>query len=234
MRFDRRLFYPKISQRSCNVQHFTCPQKVAMHSLFNIIEFQACFSTYYFTWKKCVQCAFASQRMRVERRGFYRMISQRFCYLKHLTCTQKVAIYCMFNIKQFQAYFPTLYYTLSKCILHGKSAYSVRLNWRECALIDGCFIQRYCSDPAMYSTVPSPKKQPCTVCSILKSFKHVFQCYIILLASYFTWEKSEQFALHCRECALKDECFILRYRSDPGMYSTVSAPKKQPCTICSI
>ena len=105
MRVERRVFYSKISKRYCYVQHCSCTQKAAMHSMFNINEFQACFSTYYFTWKKCVQCAFASQRMRVERRGFYRMISQRFCYLKHLTCIQKVAMHCRFNRKEFHAGF---------------------------------------------------------------------------------------------------------------------------------
>ena len=105
MRVERRVFYPKISQRSFYVQHCTCTQKVPIHSMFNIIVFQASFSTYYFTWEKCVQCAFALQRMRVERRVFYRMISQRFCYLKHLTCIQKVAMHCRFNIKEFHAGF---------------------------------------------------------------------------------------------------------------------------------
>ena len=118
MRVERRLFYPKISQRSCYVQHCTCTQKVAIHCMFNIKEFQACFSTFfvccrkvYFTWEKWVQCGFKLQRMRVERWVFYLKISQRSCYVKHCTCTQKVAIYCMFNIKEFQACFSTYYFT---------------------------------------------------------------------------------------------------------------------------
>ena len=88
MRVERRLFYPKLSQRSCNLQHFTCTQRVAMHSIFNKKEFQAFFSTNYFTWEKCVQCAFAFQRMRVERRVFYPKISQRSCYVQHFTYNQ--------------------------------------------------------------------------------------------------------------------------------------------------
>ena len=43
-------------------------------------------------------------------------------------------------------------------ILHGKSAYSVPLHCKECALKDGCFFRRYPSDPAMYRSVPAPKK----------------------------------------------------------------------------
>ena len=151
MRVGRRVFYPKISQRSCYVRHCTCTQKVAMHSMFNIKEFQACFSTFYFTWEYCIQCGFAFQRMRVERRLFYPKISKRSYYVKHCTCTQKVAIHSMFNIIEFQACF-------QRIILHGKSAYSVHLHCRECALKDGCFNRRYRSDLAMLSTVPAPKK----------------------------------------------------------------------------
>ena len=80
------------------------------------------------------------------------------CVHLHCTCTKKVAMHSLFNIKEFNAGFSTLYYTLSKCILHGNSAYSVGLHCKECTLKDGCFIRRYPSDPAMYSTVTAPKK----------------------------------------------------------------------------
>jgi len=93
--------------------------------------------------------------IRVQRRVFYPKISHRSCYVQHCTCTQKGAMHSLFNIKEFNAGFSTLYYTLRKCILHGNSAYSVRL---QCALKDGCLIRRYPSDPAMYSTEPAPKK----------------------------------------------------------------------------
>ena len=99
----RRVFYSKISHRSYYAQHFTCTQKLAIHTIFKTNEFQACFSTFYFTWEKCVYCAFALLRMRVERWVFYPKISQRSCYVQHRTCTQKGAIHCMFNIKEFQA-----------------------------------------------------------------------------------------------------------------------------------
>ena len=41
---ESRVFYPTISQRSCHVQNSTCNQNVAIHSMFNIIEFQTAFS----------------------------------------------------------------------------------------------------------------------------------------------------------------------------------------------
>ena len=63
----------------------------------------------------------------------------------------------MFNIQEFQAALSTIYSTISKSILHGESAYSVRFHCTECALKHGCFIRRYRSDPTMYSTVPAPK-----------------------------------------------------------------------------
>ena len=112
IRVQRRVFYPKISHRSCYVQHCTCTQKVAMHCNFNLKEFQACFSTFflgcrkvYFIWEKCVQCAFKLQRMCDERRVFYPKISQRSCYIQHCTYTKKVAMNSLFNIKEFHASF---------------------------------------------------------------------------------------------------------------------------------
>ena len=70
-------------------------------------------------------------------RLFYPKISQRFCYVQHCTCTQKVAMHSIFNIKEFQACFSTLYYNFRRYILHGNSAYSVGLHSRECRLKDG-------------------------------------------------------------------------------------------------
>ena len=45
---------------------------------------------------------------------------------------------------------------------------------------NGFFIQRYRSDSAMYSTLPSAKIQPDSLFSIYKSFKLLFQNYIVL------------------------------------------------------
>merc|ERR1711911_485886 len=52
MRVASRVFYPMISQRSCHVQHSTCNQNVAKHSMFNIQEFQAAFSPLYCTLRQ--------------------------------------------------------------------------------------------------------------------------------------------------------------------------------------
>ena len=128
-----------------------------MHSMFNIKEFQACFNVFCMLLKilfymgKVRTVWVCIVEIRVERWVFYPKISHRSCYIQHCTCTQKVAIHSMFNIIEFQACF-------QRIILHGKSAYSVHLHCRECALKDGCFNRRYRSDPAMYSTVPASKK----------------------------------------------------------------------------
>ena len=123
--------------------------KVPMHSMLNIKEFHAGFSTFYFAWEICSKFAFSLQRMRVERRVFYPKISQRSCNVQHCTCTQKVAMHCMFNIKEVQACFSTLYYTFSNCILHWNSAYSVGFHCRKCALKEGCFIGWIRNDSAI-------------------------------------------------------------------------------------
>ena len=130
MHVERGVFHPKISQRSCNVQHCICTQKVAMQSMFNIKEFHTGFSTFYFTWEICVKSAFALQRMRDERRVFYPKISMRSCYVLHCTCTQKVATHFMFNIKEFQAGFSTFYFTWEYCIQCGYALQRMRVERR--------------------------------------------------------------------------------------------------------
>ena len=155
MRVERRVFYPKISKRSSYVQHCTCTQKVAWHCMFNIKEFQACFSTFfvcckeiYFTWEKCVQFTFKLHWMRVERRLFYPKISKRSYYVQHCTCTQNVAIYSIFNIQEFKAAFSTLYCRVSNCNVHRIIVYTALLHWRlgalkvKCFRVWSCFFQR--------------------------------------------------------------------------------------------
>ena len=51
---ENQVFYPRISQRSLLLEHSTCSENVAMHSMFNIQEFQAAFSTLYCTVGKCI------------------------------------------------------------------------------------------------------------------------------------------------------------------------------------
>ena len=74
-------------------------------------------------------------------------------------------------------YCKTAYYTWEKWV---QCAYGVFLHCTECALNNGSFIQRYHSDPSMYSTLPSAKLQPDSLFSIYKSFKLLFHHYIVL------------------------------------------------------
>ena len=150
------VFYPTISQWSCHVQHYTCSQNVAVHPMFNIQEFQAAYSMIFFTVRKCIlhgkvhivflQFALTLHWMRDKTKVFYPTIYQRSCHVPHSTFSQKNKIN-IFNIQEFQAAFSTLYCTVGKCILHRKSAYSVRLHYKECSLKIRCFIREYLSDP---------------------------------------------------------------------------------------
>ena len=106
--------------------------------------------------KERTVCAYTA-RFHVETRVFYPTISQRSCHIQRCFCIQPVALHSMFNIKEFHASFSTLYFIISKCILYAKRAYRVRLRPQEYALKHGCFITRYCSDPAMYRTVTETK-----------------------------------------------------------------------------
>ena len=104
-RVESRVFHTTISQRSCHVQHSTCNQNVAIHSMFNIQE-----------------CVPTLHRMCVESRVINPTISLRSCHVQHYTCSRNAAGHSIFNIQEFQTAFSTLHWTVSKCILHGKSA----------------------------------------------------------------------------------------------------------------
>ena len=73
----------------------------------------------------CIPCVLTFHKMRVDSRVFYPTISQQSCHVQHTTCSHNEAGHSMFNIHEFQAVFSTLHCTVSKCILLGKSAYSV-------------------------------------------------------------------------------------------------------------
>ena len=133
---ESRLFYPTISQRSCQ-------------SMFNIQEISSCYFTMIlycqqvnFTWEKCVRCALRLQsnifgsgrplrirlhrkvrtvcaytaRFHVETRVFYQTISLRSCHIQHWSCIQNVVMHSMLNIKEFQAAISTLFFIGSKYI----------------------------------------------------------------------------------------------------------------------
>jgi len=94
MHVESRVFYPTISQRSCHVQHTTCSHNAAGHSMFNIQEFQAAFTPWYYTVSGvfymgkvqtvCIRCVLALHKMRL----FYPTISLRSCHEQHTTCSR--------------------------------------------------------------------------------------------------------------------------------------------------
>ena len=132
---ESRSFYPTISLRSCHVQHTTCSHSVAIHSIFNIQEFQNAISILHCIVSKwilhgkvgtvCIPCVLTLHKMRIESRLFYPTISQRSCHVQHSTCNHNAAGHTIFNIQEFQNAFSTLHCTVSKLIFHGKSGYSV-------------------------------------------------------------------------------------------------------------
>ena len=105
MHVELRVFYPTISQRSCHVQHSTCNQNVAIHSMFNIQEFQADFSTLHFTISK-------------------RILHGKSGYSVHTVCSyiaQNVSWITGFFSNDIAAILPcTLLYVYTKCshIIH--------------------------------------------------------------------------------------------------------------------
>ena len=165
--------------------------------MFNIKEFRAGFSTFYFIRKICVKCAFALQKMRVERRVFYSKISKRSCYVQHCTCTQNVAMHSRFNIKEFQAYLSTFfvwwrkfYFTWEKCLecmfKLNRMRVERRLFYPKISK-RSCYVQ-HCTctqNVAMHSRFN------------IKEFQAYLSTFFVWCRKfYFTWEK-------CVQCALK-------------------------------
>ena len=193
MRVESRLLYTTISQRSYRVQHSTCNQNVAIHSMFNTQEFQAGFSTLYCTLSECVLhrksahtvhtvLSYIAQNARWITGVLYHdmaailpctaLFVQPKCTLALHVQRTRVSSW-FFTIIM---YCKQVYFTWEKCI---QCAYGVLLLCTECSLNNGCFIQRYRSDPAMYSTLPAANMRPDTLYSIYKSFKLLFQHYIV-------------------------------------------------------
>ena len=173
----------------------------------------------------CIRCVLTLHWIRVESRVFYSTISQRSCHVQHSTCSQNSAGHSIFKIYEFQTTFSTLYCTVSKRILHWKSAYRVHTvcsyiarnaRWITGVLSDDIAAILPCT--ALYS---QPK------CSRTLCFQYTwvsnsfFNTTLYCKQAYFTWEKWVQCVygvfLHCTECALNNGSFIRRYRSDPTM-----------------
>ena len=172
-----------------------CSHTLHVHvAMFNIQEFQAAFSPLFCNVSKRIlhgKCGFSVQTV-------CSYIAQNFCWITGVLSNEIAAILpctalyvqpkcshtlhvqytrvssCFFIII---LYCKQVYFTWEKCI---ECAYGVFLHCTECALSSGCFIQRYRSDPAMYSTPPAAIMQADTLCSIYKSSKMLFQHFIVL------------------------------------------------------
>ena len=156
---------------------------------------------------------------------FYPTISQRSCHVKHSTCNQNVAIHSLFNIQEFQAAFSPLYFTVSKCILHKKSTYSVHTVCSYIAQNARWITGVLSNDIAAILTCTALYVKPKCSRTLHVQYTRVTNCIFnttfYCKTTYFTWEKWVQCAygvfLHCTECALNHGCFSRRYRSDPTM-----------------
>ena len=194
MRVESRVFYPTISQRSWHVQHSTCNQNVALHSMFNILELQTAFSTLHCTVKQRI--LHEKSAYSVKTVCFY--IAQNARWITGVLADDIAAILpctalyvqpkCSHTLhvqytKVSNCFFPIILYCKQVYFTWGKSiecAYGVFLHCTECALNHGCFNHRYRSDPAIYSTLPAAIMQPDTLCLIYKSFKLLLHHYIVL------------------------------------------------------
>merc|ERR1711911_533713 len=173
----------------------------------------------------CIRCVPTLHRMFVESRVFYPTISQRCCHVQHSTFSQNTAGQSMFNIQEFQDSFSPLYCTVRQRIIHGKSGFSVHSVCSYIAQNVLCITSVLSNDIAAIL--------PCTALYVHSKCSHTLHVQYTRVSSffftiilyfkqvYFTWEKWVQCAfgvfLHCTECALYNECFIQRYRSDPAM-----------------
>ena len=154
--------------------------------------------------------------MHVESRVFYTTISQRSCHVQHSTCSQNAAGHSFFNIQEFQTAFSTQHCTVSKCVLHRKSAYTVH---SVC-----CYIAQNarCITGVLYHDIAAIL--PCTALFVQPKCTHtlhvqhnrVSNCFfnttLYCKQAYFTWEKCTQFAYvvfsKCTECAMNNGYFI--------------------------
>ena len=181
----------------------------------------------------CIRCVLILHWIRVESRVFYPTISQRSCHVQHSTCNQNVAIYSMFNIQEFQAAFSPLCCTVSTCILHGKTGYSVRSVFHSIVQNVRWITGVLANDIAAILPCKALYVQP--KCSHTLHVQHTrvsswfFNIILYCKQVCFTQKKCIHCAygvfLHCTECTLYHGCFIPRYSSDPAMYSTLRAKK---------
>ena len=189
--------------------------------------------------KLCIRCVLTLHRMHVVSRVFYATISQRSCHVQHSTCNKNVAIHSKFNTQEFQAGFSTLYCTVSKCVLHRKSVYTVHTVFSYIAEKARCITGVLYHDIAAILPCTALFVQPkCTYTLHVHDTRVLSWFFTIILyckQAYFTWEKCIQCEygvfLHCTESALNNKCFIERYRSDHALYTTLRAAIMQSDTL---
>ena len=230
-----------ILQRSCHVLNSTCNQNVAIHSMFNIQEFQTAFSTLHCTVSKRILhgksgysvhtvCSYIAQNVRwitgVLCNDIAAILPCRALYVQP-KCTNTLHV----QYTRVSSWFVRC--SVSKCVLHRKSAYNVHTVCfyieQKARWITGVLYHDITAILPFTTLYLQPK------CSWTHYFQYtrVSNCFfnttLYCKQAYFTWEKWVQCAyavfLHCTECALNNGCFIQWYRSDPAMYSTLPSTK---------
>ena len=146
--------------------------------------------------KLCIRCVLTLHRMHVESRVFYTTISQRSCHVQHSTCNQNVAIHSMFNTQEFQAGFSTLYCTVSKCVLHRKSAYTVHSVCSYIAQNARWITAVLYHDIAAILPCTALYLQPNCSRTLYVQYTRVSKCFfktkLYCMQAHFTWEKCTQ------------------------------------------
>jgi len=163
-----------------------------------------------------VWCVLTLHWMCVEKRVFYPKIWQRSCHVQHSTINQNPARHSIFNIKDFETEFSTVYWTVRNRILHGKSAYSVptacsyiaqNVRWKTIVLTKDIAAILPCK--ALYH---QPKSSRTLYFQYRRVWNWFFYGTLYCKKPYITWEKCIQCAysvfLHCTEFALNNGCFI--------------------------
>ena len=142
-----------------------------------------------------IRCVLALHKMRVELRVFYPTISLRSCHVQHSTCNHNAARHYIFNIQEFQNAFSTLYCTVSKWFLHGKSAYSVHTVC-SCIAQNACWITGVLSnDIAAILLGTALYVKPKCSHTLYVQYIRVSKCFF-------------NFTLYCKQAYLKREKWV--------------------------
>ena len=116
------------------------------------------------------------------------MIQQRSRFVQHCTCTKNVAMHSQFNIQGFQLTVATRYCIVIYCFLDGETVYSVHF-FQRVLVKTWVFYPTISQRSCHLQHWTYLKKQPCTLGSICKSFKLLFQCEIVVFSIIFVMGK---------------------------------------------